>query len=111
MGEINYEPLGDRVIVRPKDAEEKTKSGIVLPGSAQEKPQIGDVISVGPGRVSDDGKTISMNLHTGDIVLYPQFGGTEITVDNQKYLVIIKNISKIKTKKNQRKLQHKSQTQ
>jgi chaperonin GroES len=91
MSKTNYKPLGDRVIIQPEEAEHKTQSGIVLPDSAQEKPQTGVVISVGPGKVSDEGKTIAMNVKEGDIVIYAKYGGTELKVNNEEFLIIREN--------------------
>jgi len=87
----HYLPLGDRVIVEPEEAEQKTKSGIVLPDTAQEKPQSGIVISVGPGRVTDDGKAIPVNLEKGDRVLFAKYGGTEIKVEGKEYMILKEN--------------------
>jgi len=83
-----YKPLGDRVIVEPQAAEQKTASGIVLPDTAQEKPQSGKVVKVGTGRVSDEGKTIPMNVKEGDIVIYAKYGGTEFKSNNKEFLII-----------------------
>lgn len=91
MGKINYAPLGDRVIVEPQSAEQTTKSGIVLPDTAQEKPQSGVVIAVGPGRVSDEGKSVPMNVKEGDVVIYAKYGGTELKVDGTGYLIVREN--------------------
>ena len=88
MSSPSYKPLGDRVIVRPETAEQTTKSGIVLPDTAQEKPQTGKVVSVGPGRVTDDGKTVPMTLKEGDIVIYAKYGGTELKLDGTEYLIV-----------------------
>ena len=81
-------PLGDRVVVRPKQKEEVTKSGIVLPGTAQEKPQEGEVIAVGPGRVLDDGKRLEMELKVGQAVLYAKYAGTEFKIEDEELLVL-----------------------
>ena len=88
---MNYKPLSDRVIIEPQEAEQKTRSGIVLPDSAQEKPQIGKIINIGPGKVSDEGKLIPMTVKPGDMVIYPKYGGTEIKVDNKEYLIVREN--------------------
>jgi len=88
---MNYKPLADRVILEPQEAEQKTKSGIVLPDSAQEKPQMGKVIKVGPGKFSDDGKAIPMTVKEGDIVIYAKYGGTEIKVAGKEYLIVKEN--------------------
>ena len=78
---MNVKPLSDRIVVRPEPAEEKTASGIILPDTAQEKPQIGTVMAVGPGKTSDSGDLVKMSLKKGDKVLYGKYSGTEITVD------------------------------
>ena len=88
MSKPNYKPLADRVIVKPESAEQTTKSGIVLPDTAQEKPQSGTVVAAGSGRVSDDGKAIPMTVKEGDTVIYSKYGGTEIKVDSVEYLII-----------------------
>ncbi len=82
------EPLGDRVVVRPKPKEEVTKGGIVLPDTAKEKPQEGEVIAVGPGRLTDDGKRIAMDVKVGDIVIYAKYGGTEIKEDDEELIIL-----------------------
>lgn len=87
---LNYAPMEDRVIVEPQTAEQKTKSGIVLPDTAQEKPQTGKVIKVGPGKMTDEGKLIPMDVKEGDVVIYAKYGGTEIKVEGQEYLIIRK---------------------
>ncbi len=81
-------PLGDRVVVRPKQKEEVTKSGIVLPDTAKEKPQEGEVIAVGPGRVLDNGSRAPMELAVGQSVLYAKYAGTEFKVDDEEYLIL-----------------------
>ena len=73
-----YQPLGDRVLVKPVDHQQTTKSGLILPDTAKEKPQEGEVIAVGPGRLTDDGKRIPMDLRTGQHVLYAKYAGAEI---------------------------------
>lgn len=83
-----FYPLGDRVVVRPIEREEVTKSGIVLPETAKEKPQEGEVIAVGPGRITDDGKRIPMELAVGDRVLFAKYAGTEFKEDGVEYLII-----------------------
>ena len=89
MSQSKYKPLGDRVIVEPTAAEQTTISGILIPDSAQEKPQSGKVIRIGNGRITDDGKTIPMNVQEGDIVIYAKYGGTDLKVDGSE-LVILK---------------------
>jgi chaperonin GroES len=81
-------PLGDRVVLRPREKEEVTKSGIVLPDTAREKPQEGDVIAVGPGRVLDNGNRVDMELKVGQIVLYAKYAGTEFKLDEEEYLIV-----------------------
>ena len=78
------QPLGDRLVVKPIEREEVTKSGIVLPDTAKEKPQEGKVIAVGPGKLSDDGKRLPMDIKVGDIVLYPRYGGVEYKLDDEE---------------------------
>jgi chaperonin GroES len=91
MSKQTYQPIGDRVIVEPQSAEQKTKSGIVLPETAQEKPQTGKVVSVGPGRVTDEGKKVPMTLKEGDVVIYAKYGGTELKIDGIEYLIVKEN--------------------
>ncbi len=81
-------PLGDRVVVRPKAKEEKTKSGIVLPETAKEKPQEGEVIAIGPGRVLDNGNRVPMELKVGQSVLYAKYAGTEFKDEDEEYLIL-----------------------
>ncbi|MBI2886855.1 MAG: co-chaperone GroES [Chloroflexi bacterium] len=81
-------PLGDRVVVRPLEREEVTKSGIVLPDTAKEKPQEGEVIAVGPGRMTDDGKRIAMDLKKGDKVIFSKYSGTEVKLEDVEYLIL-----------------------
>ena len=83
-----FTPLGDRVLVKPAEREEQTKSGIFLPDTAQEKPQEGTIVEVGPGRVTEDGKRIPMDLKKGDLVLYAKYGGTEIKEEGEEYLLL-----------------------
>ena len=82
------EPLGDRVVVRPRSKEEVTKGGIVIPDTAKEKPQEGDVIAVGPGKMTDDGKRIAMDVKVGDIVIYAKYGGTEIKENDEELIIL-----------------------
>ena len=85
---MNIQPLGDRILVEVLEAKEKTKSGIVLPDTAKEKPQEAKVVAVGKGRVSDEGKTIAPELKVGDKVLFGKYTGTEITIDEKEYLIL-----------------------
>ena len=81
-------PLGDRVVIKPTPREEMTKSGIVLPDTAKEKPQEGEVLAVGPGRKLDNGTTEAMDLKVGDKVLYAKYAGTEFKVDSDELLIV-----------------------
>ena len=85
---MNVKPLSDRIVVKPEAAEEKTASGIILPDTAQEKPQMGKVMVVGPGKSSDSGELIKMSLKKGDRVLYGKYSGTEIAVDGNDVLIM-----------------------
>lgn len=85
---MNLTPLHDRVIVKPSAAEETTKSGLIIPDTAKEKPQRGEVIAVGPGKVGDDGKTVVPSVKIGDSVLYGKYSGTEVTIDDVDYLIM-----------------------
>lgn len=85
---MNLKPLADRVIVRPLEAEEKTAGGLYIPDSAKEKPQQGEVVAVGPGKVADDGKSIAMEVKVGDKVLYGKYSGTEVAVAGEDYLIM-----------------------
>ena len=85
---MKLRPLADRVIVKQSDAEEKTKSGILLPDSAKEKPTRGKVVSVGPGRLDDNGKPMELGLRAGDTVYYGKYSGTDIEVDGQKFVIL-----------------------
>jgi chaperonin GroES len=82
------QPLADRVLVKPTEKEEKTKSGIYLPDTAKEKPQEGEVLAVGPGKIGDDGKRIPSDLKVGDKVIYAKYGGTEIKVDDENLIIL-----------------------
>lgn len=81
-------PLADRVVIKPSPAEEKTKGGIILPDTAKEKPVMGEVVAVGPGKVADDGKKIAPEVKVGDKVLYGKYSGTEVTIDGDEYLIM-----------------------
>jgi chaperonin GroES len=86
---MSLQPLEDRIVVRPGDAEETTVSGLVIPDTAKEKPQQGEVIAAGPGRRSDHtGELIPVDVAVGDVVLYSKYGGTEVTVDGEDLLVL-----------------------
>ncbi|MBN2898421.1 MAG: co-chaperone GroES [Clostridia bacterium] len=84
---MTIKPLGDRVLIKRIEAEEKTKSGIILPGQAKEQPQIAEVIAVGPGGVID-GKEIKMEVAVGDRVIFAKFSGTEVKADGEEYLIL-----------------------
>lgn len=85
---IKLEPLGDRVVVKPKPSEEVSKGGIILPDTAKEKPQEGEIIAVGPGKMSEEGKRIALDVKVGDKVLYTKYGGTEIKIDGDEYMIL-----------------------
>ncbi len=85
---MKIKPLADRVVVKPLEAEEKTKGGLYVPDTAKERPQQGEIVAVGPGRVSDDGKKIPMEVKVGDKVLYGKYSGTEVTYDGVEYLIM-----------------------
>ena len=82
------QPLGDRILVKPLEAEEKTKGGILLPDSAKEKPQEGEVVAVGSGRILEDGKTVPLELKKGDKILFSKYGGTEVKLDGEEHLIM-----------------------
>mgnify|MGYP001053781072 FL=1 len=81
-------PIGDRVVVRPKSAEETTKSGIILPDTAKERPQEGEVMAVGTGRIMDDGTVVALTVKVGDTVLFSKYGGTEIKIGGEEYIIL-----------------------
>ena len=85
---MNLKPLGDRVVIKPSDKEEKTKSGILLPDTAKEKPQEGIVQAVGTGRILDNGTKVPMELKVGDKVLYAKYAGNEFKIDEIEYLIV-----------------------
>ncbi len=85
---MNLKPLGDRLLVKPIEQEEKTASGIILPETAKEKPQEGEVLAVGPGSRKEDGERITMDVVVGNRVLYAKYAGTEIKMDGVKYLIL-----------------------
>ena len=85
---MNLQPLEDRIVIRPAQAEETTVSGLVIPDTAKEKPQQGEVLAVGPGRVGDDNERVAMEVAVGDIVVYSKYGGTEIAVDGEELLIL-----------------------
>ena len=85
---VSIKPLEDRIAVKPLDAEQTTASGLVIPDTAKEKPQEGEVLAVGPGRVSDDGKRIPVDVQVGDKVIYSKYGGTEVKFGGEEFLVL-----------------------
>jgi len=82
------EPLGDRVVIKPTPKEEVSKGGIVLPDTAKEKPQEGKIIAVGPGRLTEDGKRIAMEVKKGDKVIYSKYAGTEFKLDDEEVVIM-----------------------
>lgn len=84
----NLRPLGDRVVVKPKARDEMTKSGIVLPDTAKEKPQEGEVIAVGTGRLLESGERVPMEVKVGNVVLYSKYAGTEVKLDGDDHLIL-----------------------
>ena len=85
---VKIKPLADRVVVKPLDETEEMRGGLYIPDTAKEKPQQGKIVAVGPGRVSDDGSRVDMELKKGDKVLYGKYSGTEVTVDGEEYLIV-----------------------
>jgi len=85
---MKIKPLGDRIVIKALEAKEQTRGGIVLPDSAKEKPQEAEVIAIGEGRKTDEGKLIPLTVRIGDKVLYGKYSGTEITVDGEEYTII-----------------------
>ena len=85
---VTFHPLSDRVVIKPLQREERTKTGIVLPDTAKEKPQLGEVVAVGPGRVTDEGKHLSPEVKVGDQVIYSKYAGTEYKEGDQEYLIL-----------------------
>ena len=85
---VNLTPLGDRVVVKPLGREETTKSGIVLPDTAKEKPQRGTVVAAGPGRRDDDGDRIALDVKVGDQILFAKYSGTEFKLDDEELLIL-----------------------
>jgi chaperonin GroES len=85
---MNLQPLEDRIVIRPKDAEATTASGLVIPDTAKEKPQQGEVLAVGAGRRGDNGDLIPMDVSVGDVVVYSKYGGTEIASNGEDLLIL-----------------------
>jgi chaperonin GroES len=89
VAKFSLKPLEDRIVVKPSDEEETTASGIVIPDTAKERPQEGKVVAVGPGRFDDDGKNrVPMDVKEGDTVIYSKYGGTEVKVEGDEYLIL-----------------------
>lgn len=88
---VNFRPLSDKVLVKPSSGEERSAGGIYIPDSAQQKPIEGEVIAVGPGRVLDDGSRSEAALKVGDRVVYSKYGGTELKLDGQEYIILDEN--------------------
>lgn len=88
MAAVNLKPLADRLVVKPLEQEERTPGGIILPETAKEKPQEGEVLAVGPGRLGEDNKRIPMEVKVGDIVLFAKYAGTEVKIKDEKYLIL-----------------------
>ena len=85
---ISIKPLEDRIVIRQVEAEQTTASGLVIPSTAKEKPQAGEVIAVGPGRVDDNGNRIPVDVKVGDVVIYSRYGGTEVKYDGQEFQIL-----------------------
>ncbi|MDI6731734.1 MAG: co-chaperone GroES [Candidatus Margulisbacteria bacterium] len=81
-------PVGDRVVIKPEPEETKTKSGIVLPDSAKEKPQEGTIVAVGSGRILDNGQKVPIEVKVGDMVIYSKYGGTEVKLNDEEYIIL-----------------------
>jgi chaperonin GroES len=85
---VNIKPLEDRIVVKPLDAEQTTASGLVIPDTAKEKPQEGEVLAIGPGRIDDNGNRVPLDLSVGDKVIYSKYGGTEVKYAGEEYLIL-----------------------
>ena len=85
---MKIKPLADRVIIKPLEAEEKKQGGIIIPDTAKEKPMQGEVVAVGPGKISESGQKVAMEVKKGDKVLYGKYSGTEVTIDGADYLIM-----------------------
>jgi len=85
---MKFRPLHDRVVVRRIEQEEKTTGGIIIPDTAKEKPQEGEVVAVGPGRILDDGSRSTLTVSVGDKVIYSKYGGTELKLEGQEYMIL-----------------------
>ncbi|MCI0698869.1 co-chaperone GroES [candidate division KSB1 bacterium] len=85
---MNIKPLADRVVVKPLEAEEKKQGSIIIPDTAKEKPMQGEIVAVGPGKVTESGQKVNMEVKKGDKVLYGKYSGTEVTIDGKDYLIL-----------------------
>ena len=85
---MNVKPLSDRVVIRPIEQEEVKQGNIIIPDTAKEKPMHGEIVAIGPGRISDNGSKIEMSVKKGDKVLYGKYAGTEVTIDGEDYLIL-----------------------
>jgi chaperonin GroES len=85
---VNIKPLEDRIVVKPLDAEQTTASGLVIPDTAKEKPQEGEVLAIGPGRIDDNGNRVPLDVAVGDKVIYSKYGGTEVKYSGEEYLIL-----------------------
>ena len=85
---VSIKPLEDRIVIKQVDAEQTTASGLVIPDTAKEKPQEGEVVAVGPGRIDDNGNRVPLDVSVGDKVIYSKYGGTEVKYDGQEYLIL-----------------------
>jgi chaperonin GroES len=88
MAKLKLNPLADRVVVKPAEAEEKTKGGIILPDTAKEKPVEGTIVATGPGKIADNGEVVKMTVKVGDKILYGKYSGTEVIIDSEEYLIM-----------------------
>ena len=88
MGEKKVKPLSDRVVVKPLDEDEQMRGGLYIPDTAKEKPSQGEIVAVGPGKLSDDGTRLDMDVSVGDKVLYGKYSGTDVTLEGQEYLIL-----------------------
>lgn len=88
MSELKLKPLADRIVIQAMEAEDTTKGGIILPDTAKEKPVEGTIVAAGPGKISEDGKKMEMEVKVGDKVLYGKYSGTEVTVEGVEYLIM-----------------------
>ena len=85
---MKIKPLGDRIVIKPSEEKERTKGGIVLPDTAKEKPHEGEVVAVGEGKKTDDGKIVALSVKVGNKVLYGKYSGTEVTIDDVEYMIV-----------------------